>query len=158
MGNKVFEIPSDKIADYCRRWKITELALFGSAMRDDFNPESDIDVLVTFDTDAHWTLFDMVDMQEELKDIFGRDVDLVSRRGIELSQNYLRRKEILSSAKVIHVSRQCLFIGFFKMVSMRNIMIHEYEDVDLGNVWDTVQNDLPPLITSLEPLIPKEEA
>mgnify|MGYP001592921766 FL=1 len=105
MGKRPFEIPSDKIADYCRRWKITEFALFGSALRDDFDPESDIDVLVTFDRDAHWTLFDMVDMQEELKAIFGRDVDLVSRRGIESSQNYLRRKEILSSAKVIHVSR-----------------------------------------------------
>jgi predicted nucleotidyltransferase len=105
VSRNVFEIPSDKIADYCRRWKIIELALFGSALREDFNPKSDIDVLVTFDKDAHWTLFDMVDMQEELKDIFGRDVDLVSRRGIESSQNYLRRKEILSSAKVIHVSR-----------------------------------------------------
>jgi len=105
MGKKVFEIPADKIADYCRRWKITELALFGSALREDFNPESDIDVLVTFERDAHWTLFDMVDMREELKEIFGRNVDLVSRRGIESSQNYLRRKEILSSAKVIHVSR-----------------------------------------------------
>ena len=105
MGEKVFEIPADKIADYCRRWKITELALFGSAVRDDFNLESDIDVLVTFDGDDHWTLFDLIDMREELKEIFGRDVDLVSRRGIESSQNYLRRKEILSSAKVIHVSR-----------------------------------------------------
>ena len=53
MRKKAFEIPSDKIADYCRRWKITELALFGSALRDDFDPESDIDVLVTFDRDAH---------------------------------------------------------------------------------------------------------
>lgn len=105
MRKRALDIPSDKIADYCRRWKITEFAVFGSALRDDFNPKSDIDVLVTFDTDAHWTLFDMVDMQEELKDILGRDVDLVSRRGIESSQNYLRRKEILSSAKVIHVSR-----------------------------------------------------
>ena len=104
-GIKSLNFRQIKLLPTCRRWKITELALFGSAMRDDFNPESDIDVLVTFDTDTHWTLFDMVDMQEELKDIFGRDVDLVSRRGIELSQNYLRRKEILSSAKVIHVSR-----------------------------------------------------
>ena len=105
MGKRALEIPSDKIAGYCRRWKITELALFGSALREDFTQESDTDVLVTFDREAHWTLFDMVDMQEELKEIFGRDVDLVSRRGIESSQNYLRRKEILSSAKVIHVSR-----------------------------------------------------
>ncbi|MDI6761624.1 MAG: nucleotidyltransferase domain-containing protein [Thermodesulfobacteriota bacterium] len=105
MEQKAFEIPSDRIADYCKRWKIMDFAIFGSALRDDFSPESDIDVLVTFDRDAHWTLFDMVDMQEELKGILGRDVDLVSRRGIESSQNYLRRKAILSSAKVIHVTR-----------------------------------------------------
>lgn len=104
MKQNRLEIPKDKIADYCRRWKITEFALFGSALKDDFSPESDIDVLVTFDKDANWTLFDMVDMREELRDIFGRDVDLVSRRGIESSQNYLRRKAILSSAKVIYVS------------------------------------------------------
>jgi len=105
MDKRAFEIPSDKIADYCQRWVITELAIFGSALRDDFGPGSDIDVLVTFDKDAHWTLFDMADMQEELQDIFGRDVDLISHRGVESSSNYLRRKEILSSAKVIHVSR-----------------------------------------------------
>lgn len=104
MGQNRLEFSQDKIADYCRRWKITELALFGSALRDDFNSESDIDVLVTFDQEAHWTLFDLVDMQEELRNIFSRDVDLVSRRGIESSQNYLRRKAILSSAEVIYVS------------------------------------------------------
>jgi predicted nucleotidyltransferase len=105
MEQKLFEISADRIADYCKRWKIIEFAIFGSALRNDFSPGSDIDVLVTFDKDAHWTLFDMVDMQEELKEIFGRDVDLVSRRGIESSQNYLRREAILSSAKVIHVAR-----------------------------------------------------
>jgi len=103
MRQNRLEFSQDKIADYCRRWKITEFALFGSALKDDFSPESDIDVLVTFDKDAHWTLFDMVDMREELRNIFGRDVDLVSRRGIESSQNYLRRKAILSSTKVIYV-------------------------------------------------------
>jgi hypothetical protein len=104
MRQNRLEFSQHKIADYCRRWKITEFALFGSALKDDFSPESDIDVLVTFDKDANWTLFDMVDMREELRNIFGRDVDLVSRRGIESSQNYLRRKAILSSAKVIYVS------------------------------------------------------
>lgn len=102
---KKFEFQREKIADYCRRWKIIEFAIFGSALREDFSQESDIDVLVTFDKEAHWTLFDMVDMREELKELFGCDVDLISRRGIESSQNYLRRKEILSTAKVIHVSR-----------------------------------------------------
>jgi predicted nucleotidyltransferase len=105
MKNKNLKIPKEKIADFCRRWKITEFAIFGSALRVDYSRESDVDILVTFDKDAHWTLFDVVDMKEELKEIFGRDVDLVSRRGIESSQNYLRREAILSSAKVIHVAR-----------------------------------------------------
>jgi uncharacterized protein len=98
------QVPYEKIADFCKRWRITEFALFGSVLRDDFSPESDIDALITFDKSSHWTLFDLVAMQEELKQIFGRHVDLVSRRGIESSQNYLRRKAILSSAKVIHVA------------------------------------------------------
>jgi hypothetical protein len=105
MKNKNLKIPKEKLTDFCKRWKIIEFALFGSGLRDDFSRGSDIDVLVTFDKNAHWTLFDMVDMKEELREIFGRDVDLVSRRGIESSQNYLRREAILSSAKVIHVSR-----------------------------------------------------
>ena len=97
-------IDRNKIAEFCRRWKITEFALFGSVLRDDFRPDSDVDVLVTFAPDAEWSLFDMVDMQDELEKTFGRKVDLVSRRGIEASRNYLRRKAILSSAEVIHVA------------------------------------------------------
>ena len=97
-------IDREKIAEFCRRWKITEFALFGSVLREDFRPDSDVDVLVSFAPDAHWTLFDMVHMQEELQTILGREVDLVSRRGLEASRNYLRRKAILSSAEVVHVS------------------------------------------------------
>ena len=97
-------IDRNKIAEFCRRWKITEFALFGSVLRDDFRPDSDVDVLVTFAPDAEWSLFVMVDMQDELEKTFGRKVDLVSRRGIEASRNYLRRKAILSSAEVIHVA------------------------------------------------------
>ena len=97
-------IPREKIAEFCDRWKITELALFGSVLRDDFRPDSDVDVLVTFAHDAHWSLFDMVEMRDELKALFGRGVDLVSRRGIEASRNYIRRKAILSSAEVIHAA------------------------------------------------------
>ena len=79
-----------------------ELALFGSALRDDFGPESDVDVLVSFDRDAKLTLFDMSRMEEELEAMFGRRVDIVSRRGIEASRNHLRRKAILDSAEVIY--------------------------------------------------------
>lgn len=101
---KNIEIPTDKIADFCQRWKIKEFALFGSVVREDFRPDSDIDVLVTFAPDAQWTLFDHVDMQDELEAIFGRKVDLVSKRGIERSRNYIRRKAILSSAEVIYAA------------------------------------------------------
>ncbi len=101
---KNIEIPTDKIANFCQRWKITEFALFGSVLRDDFRPDSDVDILVTFDPDAHRTLFDMVDMQDELEAIFGRKVDLISKRGIERSRNYLRRKAILNSAQIIYAA------------------------------------------------------
>jgi predicted nucleotidyltransferase len=95
-------VDRDKIADFCRRWKIVKLSFFGSVLREDFRPDSDVDVLVTFAPDAHWSLFDMVHMQEELKGILGREVDLVSRRAIEASRNYIRRKAILSSAEVVY--------------------------------------------------------
>ena len=98
------EMPKEKISDFCRHWKIVEFSLFGSALRDDFGPDSDVDVLVTFAPDAHWSLFDHVTMQDELKSILGRDVDLVSRRGIERSRNYLRRKAILDSSEVLYVA------------------------------------------------------
>ena len=104
MGKAHIEIPEEKIAEFCRKWKIREFALFGSVLRDDFRPDSDIDVLVTFDENAHHSLFDLVDMQDELKEIFGREVDLVSKRGIESSRNYIRRNVILSSAEAIYAA------------------------------------------------------
>jgi len=87
------------------RWNVTEMSIFGSSMRADFHPDSDVDVLVSFTPQANVSLFDMVHMQDELKAIFGREVDLVSKRGVETSRNYLRRKAILESAEVIHVAR-----------------------------------------------------
>ncbi len=98
------EIPSDEVAEFCKRWKITELAVFGSVLRDDFRPDSDVDVLVTFAPDSKWSLFDHVDMEDELHQILGRPVDLVSRRGIERSRNPFRRKAILESARVVHAA------------------------------------------------------
>ncbi len=99
------KVPKVKIAEFCKRWNISELAIFGSALRADFRPDSDVDVLVSFNPQAHVTLFDMVHMQDELKSIFGREVDLISKRGLENSRNYLRRKNILDLAQVIHVAR-----------------------------------------------------
>lgn len=97
-------IPNHGIADFCRRWKIVDLSFFGSVLREDFRDDSDVDVLVTFAPDARWTLIDFSAMRDELCAIFGREVDLVSRRGVESSRNPLRRNAILSSARTVHVS------------------------------------------------------
>ena len=99
------EIPKEKIADFCRKWKIVELCLFGSVLRDDFRPDSDIDILVNFSPDAEWSLLDHMAMEEELSAIFGRKVDLVSRKAIERSENYIRRKAILETAQPYYATR-----------------------------------------------------
>ena len=93
------EIPKDKIVDFCKKWMITEFSIFGSALRDDFSPDSDVDILVTLSDDAPWSLYDWIDMIDELKMIFGRDVDLVSSKGL---RNPFRRKEILSNREIIY--------------------------------------------------------
>ncbi len=97
-------IDHEKIIEFCRRWKITEFALFGSVLRDDFRPESDVDVLVTFAPETRYSLFDLVHMQDELKEIFGREVDLVERKAVERSENYIRRKHILRSVEPVYVA------------------------------------------------------
>jgi predicted nucleotidyltransferase len=99
------DLPMDKIADFCRRWKITELALFGSVLRDDFRPDSDVDVLITFEGNAEWDLFDIVAMQDELEKVLGRNVDFGEKRWVERSENYIRRKEILNSLEPVYVAR-----------------------------------------------------
>ena len=97
-------ISKEKIAEFCRKLKITELALFGSVLRNDFRPDSDVDVLVTFEPDTHYSLFDLVHAQDELKAILGREVDLVERNSVERSENYIRRKHILSSLEPVYVA------------------------------------------------------
>jgi predicted nucleotidyltransferase len=98
-------IPRKKLGTFCRRWNISELAFFGSVLREDFRPDSDIDLLVSFAPNAKVSLFDLVHMQNELKEIFGREVDLVKRRAIEKSENYIRRKNILQNTRVIYAAR-----------------------------------------------------
>ena len=94
-------IDQEKIAEFCRRWKITEFSLFGSVLRDDFGPGSDVDVLVAFAPNSGRSLFDLVDMQEELQAMFGREVDVVSKGGL---RNPFRRHEILSTREVVYAS------------------------------------------------------
>jgi len=95
------EIQGDKITSFCRQWKIRELSLFGSALRDDFRSDSDVDVLVSFFEDARWSLFDLVSMADELSNVFGRPVDLVEKEAL---RNPFRRQSILSTRKIIYAA------------------------------------------------------
>jgi predicted nucleotidyltransferase len=90
--------------EFCRRWKIAKLELFGSAVRADFNETSDFDLLVTFQPNETWSLLDHVGMEDELSGLLGRRVDLVTRRSIEASRNPIRRDRILSTAVQVYVS------------------------------------------------------
>ncbi|NOS99378.1 MAG: nucleotidyltransferase family protein [Phycisphaerales bacterium] len=92
-------IDANCVAQFCRKWRIVEFALFGSVLRDDFRPDSDVDVLVGFNPDAPWSLWDHMDMQDELATMFGRPVDLVSKRALK---NPFRRHEILTARQVIY--------------------------------------------------------
>jgi hypothetical protein len=100
--NGNIEIPDETIAGFCHKWKITQIELFGSALRDDFRPDSDIDLLVTFEPNAATDLYDLITMRDEMAEIVGRPVDLFSRAGVERSRNPFRRRSILSSAQVVY--------------------------------------------------------
>lgn len=98
------QLPYDRLTEFCQHWKITEMSLFGSILRDDFRSDSDVDFLVAFAANSRWSLLDLVKMEYELEDIVDRKVDLVMKKSIEQSHNWIRRKEILETAKVIYVS------------------------------------------------------
>ena len=99
------KLPLEKIQHFCHRWHIIEFALFGSVLRDDFGPDSDIDVLVTFDARFQRGLAETLQMRQELQTLFGRPVDLIIKAAIERSENWLRRQHILESAQVIYATR-----------------------------------------------------
>jgi predicted nucleotidyltransferase len=94
MSSSQIPIPLPKLEEFCQRWQVIELALFGSVLCDDFRPDSDVDVLVSFAQDDPWSLFDLVDMKAELQKLFGRQVDLIERNGL---RNPFRCRSILSS-------------------------------------------------------------
>ena len=94
-------IPKAQIAQFCRRNHIRRLSLFGSVLRNDFGPDSDVDVLVVFQDNAKWNLFDHMNAEEELKHIFGREVDLVERKTI---RNPFRRHHVLNNHEVIYAA------------------------------------------------------
>jgi len=98
------DIPMDKLVELCKRWKIVEQTLFGSVLRDDFGPESDVDVMIVFDRDHTPSLFDMMTIRAEMSALIGRPTDLITRSGIENSQNPFLKQEILSGAEVFYAA------------------------------------------------------
>jgi predicted nucleotidyltransferase len=102
--NSQIAIPKDKIDAFCRQHYIHDLGLFGSALREDFGPGSDIDVLVEFEQEYRPGLMELVEMQEELTQIFGQKVDLVEHQAVEKSENYIRRRHILKSVEPIYAA------------------------------------------------------
>ncbi|MCI0710708.1 MAG: nucleotidyltransferase domain-containing protein [Chloroflexi bacterium] len=95
-------LPLDQIEAFCQKWDITEMALFGSVLRDDFSFDSDIDFLITVADDRRYSLYHWVQMEAELQAIVEREIDLVDKKAVERSENYIRRRHILNSARVIY--------------------------------------------------------
>lgn len=109
MSAVIAAVPDSEIARFCQRWYIRELALFGSALRSDFGLDSDVDVLVSFSPEADWGLFEHVQMQQELQTFFHCNVDLISKRALERSHNWLLRQEILSTAQPLFPQRKTTY-------------------------------------------------
>jgi predicted nucleotidyltransferase len=101
MATTQIPISKVKIGKFCRRWQVRELALFGSVLRPDFTPGSDVDVLVTFAPQAQISLFDIAQMRIELQGIFNRPVDILEKEAL---RNPFRKREILRSAQVVYAS------------------------------------------------------
>jgi hypothetical protein len=96
------ELPMDKIADFCRRWKIARLEVFGSVLRGDFRPESDVDFIASYVPEVHWSLLDRVHMKHEMEDMLGRSVDLLNRRALEHDRQNDRAAGILAQARLLY--------------------------------------------------------
>jgi len=99
--NPQVQLDRDALASLCRKWRIRELSVFGSALRDDFGPDSDLDFLVSFEPGASWDLWDLVAMRDELVSIAGREVDIVAKEAL---RNPYRRRRILANREVIHAA------------------------------------------------------
>ena len=98
-------LDEDKLAEFCRKWRITKLEIFGSVLSDEFSPDSDIDFLYTFEPGAKQGLLDIIRMEKELSGIVGREIDLVSRLAVERSSNWIRRNSILNNTEVVYAER-----------------------------------------------------
>ena len=95
-------ISMDALTEFCQKWKINKLGAFGSVLREDFQSESDLDFLVAFSQDADWSVLDHVAMQQELEQLSGRKVDLVTEKALNRSNNWIRQKEIRETVNQVY--------------------------------------------------------
>jgi uncharacterized protein len=100
--NGAIDVPDAAVADFCRKWRVTQIEVFGSALREDFRPDSDVDLLVTFERGSQADLFDLIKMRDEMSELIGRPADLFERAGVEKSRNPYRKQAILSSAQPVY--------------------------------------------------------
>jgi uncharacterized protein len=100
------DLPIEAITQICRRFAVAELSVFGSVLRDDFRPDSDVDFLVQFenDDDGPW-MCKLDELAGELGALLGRTVEVADKKAVQSSENYLRRRHILNSARQIYVAR-----------------------------------------------------
>lgn len=98
------QLPQPELAAFCQKWKIKEMSFFGSVLREDFRSDSDIDIIVSFEDNSTWGILELVRMKRELKTLLGREVDLMTKKSIEQSHNWIRRQEILGTAQIVYVA------------------------------------------------------
>ncbi|MEN6611788.1 MAG: nucleotidyltransferase family protein [Methanoregulaceae archaeon] len=102
--NTLIQSREKKIEEFCKKWNVRELLVFGSVARDDFRPESDIDLVVDFQPGSVHTLLHLARMEEELEQVFSRPVDLITRQALELSRNHIRKRSILTTMVPVYVA------------------------------------------------------
>ncbi len=123
-----------QIADFCQRWNIIELALFGSILRDDFRPDSDIDILASFALNTSWNLFDFIQMQEQLESMLGRDIDLTQKQQIN---NPFSRKEILRTCHIIYSEKRTISSLYFSIKPANLTM--QADNRNQAALWDMIE-------------------
>ena len=103
LGTRITALPHEVTA-FCKHWRVQGIALFGSVLRNDYGPHSDIDVLVKFAPGPTPGLFGIVRMERELSELFGRRVNVVTREAVENSRNPIRRQAILDSVQIVYAA------------------------------------------------------
>jgi len=102
--NALFQNRKKKVEQFCKRWNVKELQVFGSVLRNDFSPVSDIDIVVDFLPGSLYTLLHLAKMEEELERIFNRRIDLITRRSLDQSRNYIRKRSILETMEPVYIA------------------------------------------------------